>query len=815
MERSQASMYKKGGSFHEGWGFSDMIKLLVKGTSIDRNKMYGELKTTYPDNQVEKEGDDTVAIYVPDSQISNVKKMAKLFNMKVAYAEGGEIEGEKPDAGGSFGEYEGAKYFTYDFINKGNKWSVGVFWGKFNYITVVKRTNNPFGGKLGKDFPTVDIALEHYKDANIQANILFAVSEAKKYGYSEKYAKGGKIGDSITFRRYSDDDNVSGTITDIFPEGAYEVTSGFTKSLVEQNEVISIDKPTSNSRKKLFGIFEDGGRTDTRIAETILSQIGGMGRVKMMTGGYNFVALKNGVSFRIKNRGANFIKITLNSRDLYDVEIGRIFSGNYKVVKTFEDVYFDQLYEVLYEGTGMYFKLFAKGGTIQNEERDMILNQLKQVNHHEEELRQIMENNLDIEPWVIAKMERATTNLSDITHYLDGKSDKYAKGGTFTQADDMNFYAKEILEIPDGNITVIIAWGKKVSNKITIFVNNKDSDDSQTITFSDLDEARATIVKPVYEEVKKVVREAEEFGFKSPMSNSDKQYEAMKANPEYRKTALLLSAMKAFSDKSATTEELFQIFKRVIGEDVTNVSKMKEMASEYRNYLIKWELYDDYLDFVSDNYPKDSGISLYKAGGRTKRPLTAKEKAMSDIRKEYIKINVPYLNEWYYPSEQWNRHALKQDTEFWLDSEEEMPYISHATMGMYADGGKFKSTQKYHPDLFKIPAETLAKKHWIVKVIVGTEKAKFFFEQMSEVDEFVDNIKHLADEVYVSKERHYAEGGKIGFTTLSKKVAQRYINQLVKPKYQAEYGKRYDEKEAEEVGQKVAGKVYWNQKRSK
>jgi hypothetical protein len=600
-----------------------------------------------------------------------------------------------------------------------------------------------------------------------------------------------------------------------------------------------------------------------------------MGRVKMMTGGYNFVALKNGVSFRIKNRGANFIKITLNSRDLYDVEIGRIFNYKYKVVKTFDDVYFDQLYDVLYEGTGMYFKLFAKGGKIQNEGRDMILSQLKQVHHHEEELRHILENNLDIEPWVIAKMERATTSLSDITHYLDGQTEKYAEGGMFHEVEEMKFYIKEILETSNGFLTVIVAWGKKVSNKITIFVNNNDSDDTQTITFSDLDEARATIVRPVYEEIKKVVKEAEEFGFRSPMSNSDKQYEAMKSNPEYRKNAVLLSAMKAFSDKSATTEELFQIFKRVVGEDVTSVSKMIEMATEYRNYLIKWDLYDDYLDFVSDNYPKDSGISRFKAGGRTKRPLTAKEVAMSDIRKEYIKINVPYHDQWVYPSEQWNRHALKNDTEFYLDSEEEVPYISHATMGSYAkggnitrfkegdyvtnakgkskgfgsivkifdkmalvdftemgdvewvslydlkkvnkfaDGGKFKSTQKYHPDLFKIPAETLAKKHWIVKVIVGTEKAKFFFEQMSEVDEFVENIKHLADEVYVSKERHYAEGGKIEFTTLSKKVAQRYINQLVKPKYQAEYGKRYDEQEAKEVGQKVAGKVYWKQKRAK
>jgi hypothetical protein len=34
---------------------------------------------------------------------------------------------------------------------------------------------------------------------------------------------------------------------------------------------------------------------------------------------------------------------------------------------------------------------------------------------------------MDIEAWVVSKAERATTDLSDITHYLDGL--KMAMGG--------------------------------------------------------------------------------------------------------------------------------------------------------------------------------------------------------------------------------------------------------------------------------------------------------------------------------------------------------------------------------------------------
>ncbi len=53
-----------------------------------------------------------------------------------------------------------------------------------------------------------------------------------------------------------------------------------------------------------------------------------------------------------------------------------------------------------------------------------------------------------------------------------------------------------------------------------------------------------------------------------------------------------------------------------------------------------------------------------------------------------------------------------------------------------------------------------------------------------------------------------AEGGRIGFEALSKKVAKRYEGKEVPSKYRSEYGSRYDKEEAKEVGDKVAAKVY-------
>jgi hypothetical protein len=54
----------------------------------------------------------------------------------------------------------------------------------------------------------------------------------------------------------------------------------------------------------------------------------------------------------------------------------------------------------------------------------------------------------------------------------------------------------------------------------------------------------------------------------------------------------------------------------------------------------------------------------------------------------------------------------------------------------------------------------------------------------------------------------FGRGGKISnFDKLSAKVAKQYEGKPVKSQYQEEYGKYYSKEEAQEVGDKVAGKV--------
>ena len=76
----------------------------------------------------------------------------------------------------------------------------------------------------------------------------------------------------------------------------------------------------------------------------------------------------------------------------------------------------------------------AEGGVTEKEVVDsnaqMVLSQIKAVKHHADELSQVVSRNSDIEAWVVAKIERASTDLSDITHYLDGQHEKMSMGGS-------------------------------------------------------------------------------------------------------------------------------------------------------------------------------------------------------------------------------------------------------------------------------------------------------------------------------------------------------------------------------------------------
>ncbi len=96
--------------------------------------------------------------------------------------------------------------------------------------------------------------------------------------------------------------------------------------------------------------------TNMNTAITICKQLGGVGKLKMMTGAYNFFTIDQGVAFRFKNKGKriNAISIRLNHKDLYDVKFSNVRKFDQHIVKQYNDVYFDQLIPIFEETTGLY-----------------------------------------------------------------------------------------------------------------------------------------------------------------------------------------------------------------------------------------------------------------------------------------------------------------------------------------------------------------------------------------------------------------------------------------------------------------------------
>lgn len=91
------------------------------------------------------------------------------------------------------------------------------------------------------------------------------------------------------------------------------------------------------------------------VANTILQQLGGSGRISAMLGTKNFVGDENSLMFDFKMcKKAKKVRITLNSMDTYDIEFYKIRKFEHTVTGDFKGVYCDELKNVFEEFTGLY-----------------------------------------------------------------------------------------------------------------------------------------------------------------------------------------------------------------------------------------------------------------------------------------------------------------------------------------------------------------------------------------------------------------------------------------------------------------------------
>lgn len=99
---------------------------------------------------------------------------------------------------------------------------------------------------------------------------------------------------------------------------------------------------------------------DPQIAQTILAQLGGTGRLHIMTGANTFVDHGDGVSFRIGRnaKGVNYVRVRLDhGSDTYDVEFLRIWGTKVTPKGRETGIYCDQLRPSIERNTELYLSL--------------------------------------------------------------------------------------------------------------------------------------------------------------------------------------------------------------------------------------------------------------------------------------------------------------------------------------------------------------------------------------------------------------------------------------------------------------------------
>lgn len=78
-----------------------------------------------------------------------------------------------------------------------------------------------------------------------------------------------------------------------------------------------------------------------------------------MTGAKNFIDHGNGLSFRIPVQGSkvNYVKVTLNSMDTYDMELGKIRGEKYDKIKVSEGIHAEDMKGIIEKTAGIRLSL--------------------------------------------------------------------------------------------------------------------------------------------------------------------------------------------------------------------------------------------------------------------------------------------------------------------------------------------------------------------------------------------------------------------------------------------------------------------------
>jgi len=173
---------------------------------------------------------------------------------------------------------------------------------------------------------------------------------------------------------------------------------------------------------------------------------------------------------KTKNTKGAFVKKSVENKNTLSKDTGWK-THKYFVFSNYEfsidiDVFEDEIRDMIRN------KKYANGGGVEKENAEMVLNNNKQIKHHTEELSEIMKDKPKVPAWVVSKVNRSASDLSDATHYLDGE--KMAEGANIDGVQSPYFPASESCETLDTLVPTAMAQEQKNFNlHLKSYIQNK------------------------------------------------------------------------------------------------------------------------------------------------------------------------------------------------------------------------------------------------------------------------------------------------------------------------------------------------------
>jgi hypothetical protein len=476
------------------------------------------------------------------------------------------------------------------------------------------------------------------------------------------------------------------------------------------------------------------------------------------------------------------------------------------------------------------FGFFADGGSVAEGNYEMLMSNIKAIKHHAEELAGAVTPNTEIEAWVLSKSERAETDLSDITHYLDGL--KMEKGGYMADGGQLG---KETITLKSYNI-----YGKEInSGDVIVDYDNKTIELPSGKTYKVENDYKYTIkvlkskikasggINGLVEFLKEINTSDSPFNpsFTNQLINGFDKYaeggELSSIKDEYLKNedenahsenVVLLAKHFGTKEDLAKAKEILALHEKEGSLSSENGKKRQELHLKLIKKATK-EMSKEGIEFEKGGYMAMGGetederalklLNKLKEEGKLKRYLDVRgngkkvfdtiipNKSEKGVYKRYESTSQSSIGTLQ------NEYLDESDVLNWL--KKTMPKKEMAKGGEFGfkpygkTKGKFKIT--YMAD-GKKQSET-----WETKEMAINNAKRYASPKMN--GEYT-NIK-VFDENGKSVE-YMAMGGKVKFADKVKSVQESLLKRKkVAPQVQKDYGKTYSKAEAKESAQRIVG----------